>query len=263
MVRAVSSPAPAPVRGIRTPPATAAASRPRQSAAHPRSPPDLLWLTDGVWPLLRPLSVPDREAFLALTRPRTFARNEVVCHAGDPADALHLVESGHLAVRSGLSTGVMATFTILSRGQFFGELALLREDRRRTATVVALEASRTLSVAGSAFQSLCLEHPHVERALTAMLADRVDALSQRLLETMYESLDRRVYSRLVELADSYGPQERAATIPLSQTQLADLVGATRPSVNQVLQRLADQGLVQLSRGRIEVLDVVALKRRCR
>ena len=216
-----------------------------------------------MWPLLRSLSVPEREAFLALTRPRTFARNEVVCHAGDPADSLHLVESGHLAVRGGLSTGVTATFTILSSGDYFGELALLREDSRRTATVVALEPSRTLSVAATAFHSLCQENSRVERALTAMLADRVDALSRRLLETMYESLDRRVYRRLVELAHSYDVREGKATIPLSQTQLADLVGATRPSVNQVLQRLADQGLVRLSRGRVDVLDVVALSRRCR
>jgi CRP-like cAMP-binding protein len=186
-----------------------------------------------------------------------------LCHAGDPADSLHLVDDGHLAVRGGLSTGATATFTILSEGDHFGELALLREGHRRTATVVALEPSRTLSVAATAFNGLCAENPRVERALSVMLADRVDALSQRLLETMYESLDRRVYRRLVDLSNSYGIRGGKAVIPLSQTQLADLVGATRPSVNQVLQRLAVQGLVRLSRSRIEVLDVDVLARRSR
>jgi CRP-like cAMP-binding protein len=52
-----------------------------------------------------------------------------------------------------------------------------------------------------------------------------------------------------------------AAIPLSQAHLADLVGATRPSVNQVLKRLADQNLVRLGRERIELLDVAALARR--
>ncbi len=220
-------------------------------------------MTEGMWPLLAPMGAQEREEFLALTRPRTFARNEIVCHAGDPADSLHLVEYGHLAVRGGLSAGVTATFTILSEGDYFGELALLREDRRRTATVVALEPSRTLSVAATAFNALCRKNARVQEVLSALLADRVDTLSQRLLETMYESLDRRVYRRLVELAKSYGPGEDKATIPLSQTQLADLVGATRPSVNQVLQRLSEQGMVRLSRGRIEVLDVPGLARRCR
>jgi CRP/FNR family cyclic AMP-dependent transcriptional regulator len=221
-----------------------------------------LCLTSCVWPLLATITVEEREAFLALARPRTFARNEVVCHEGDPADSLHLVELGHLAVRSSLATGATATLTILSSGDYFGELALLRGDRRRTATVMALEPSRTLSVGAAAFDKLCVRNPHIERVLSTLLADRVDALTQRLLETMYESLDRRVYRRLLELANAYGLKNGRATIPLSQTHLADLVGATRPSVNQVLKRLADQNLVQLSRERIELVDVAALARRC-
>lgn len=218
--------------------------------------------TLSVWPLLESLRAEEREQFLGLARPRTFARNEVVCHEGDPADSLHLVESGHLAVRSGLASGSTATFTILSGGDYFGELALLREDRRRTATVIALESSRTLAVAGTAFDSLCARNPHVERILSTLLADRVDTLSRRLVETMYESLDRRIYRRLIELARSYGVSNGHAAIPLSQAHLADLVGATRPSVNQVLQRLAGQGVVGLGRGRVDVLDVAALERRC-
>jgi CRP-like cAMP-binding protein len=218
-----------------------------------------------VWRLLEPLRPEDREAFLALAHRRTYARNEVLCHEGDPADSLHLVEDGHLAVHAGLASGASATYTILSSGDYFGELALLRADRRRTATVTALEPSRTLAVAASAFDALRQRNPGIERVVATLLADRIDILSRRLLETMYESLDRRVYRRLLELARSYGGSDGSdgsATVPLSQTQLAELVGATRPSVNQVLQRLAELGVVRLSRSRIEVVDLVALERRC-
>jgi CRP-like cAMP-binding protein len=75
-------------------------------------------------------------------------------------------------------------------------------------------------------------------------------------------VDRRVHRRLLELAHSYGPADGSVTVPLSQAQLADLVGATRPSVNQVLQRLAELQVVRLGRSRIEVLDLAALERRC-
>lgn len=215
------------------------------------------------WPLLAPLEPSAREQFLALARPRSFSRNEVICHAGDPADSLHLVDAGHLAVRGYLASGATATLNILTAGDYFGELALLRPDRRRTATVVALEPSRTLSVAGTAFDALRAGNPKVERVLSMLLADRVDTLSQRLLETMYDSLDRRVFRRLVELAATYGRTEGHVVIPLSQAQIADLVGATRPSINQVLQRLVDQRLVSLGRSRVEILDVSALARRAR
>ena len=128
------------------------------------------------------------------------------------------------------------------------------------------QPSRTLAVAATAFDALCRRSPGIERIVSALLADRIDILSRRLLETMYESVDRRVYRRLLELARSYGGSDGGsdgtATIPLSQTQLANLVGATRPSVNQVLQRLAELHVVSLSRSRIEVLDLAALERRC-
>jgi CRP-like cAMP-binding protein len=219
-----------------------------------------------VWRLLDPLRSEDREAFLALARRRTFGRNEVVCHEGDPADSLHLVEHGHLAVHASLASGANGTFNILSPGDYFGELALLRADRRRTATVTALEPSRTLSVAASAFDALCSHNPGIERVVSTLLADRIDILGRRLLETMYEGVDRRVHRRLLELAHSYGPADGPAdgsvTVPLSQAQLADLVGATRPSVNQVLQRLVELQVVRLGRSRIEVLDLAALERRC-
>ena len=213
------------------------------------------------WPLLDPLSDSEREALAGLAHPRSFDRNEVICHAGDPADSLHLVDSGHLAVRGTLASGHTATFRILSAGDYFGELALLREDRRRTATVVALEPSRTLSIAGSTFHRLMASNPRLGRALSALLADRIDKLSNRLLETMYVSLERRVYRRLVELGVAYGIADNRAHVPLSQASLADLVGATRPSVNQVLQRLAAQRLVEVHRGRIDLLDVAGLARR--
>ena len=51
------------------------------------------------WPLLASLAESDRERLLASTRRRSFAKGEVVVHEGDPADSLHLVESGRLAVR--------------------------------------------------------------------------------------------------------------------------------------------------------------------
>ena len=214
------------------------------------------------WTLLAGLEPRARDEFVGLGRPRDFRRHETVCHAGDPADALHLVEAGHLAVRVGLSSGATATLNILGPGDYFGELALLRPDRRRTATVVALEPSRTLAIAGSAFDALRARNPAVERALSVILADRVDTLSQRLVNTMYDSLDRRVLQRLLELSSSYGQDGGTTTIPLSQTELADLVGATRPSVNQVLQRLASQHVIVLGRARIDIVDVEALARAC-
>jgi CRP/FNR family transcriptional regulator, cyclic AMP receptor protein len=211
------------------------------------------------WPLLAGLPSQVRENFLGLARHRTFERHEIICHAGDPADSLHLVRGGRLAVQVALPSGAAAMINLLKPGDYWGELALLRPDGQRTATISALEPAETLVVTASAFRRLCESQPAVERTLVVMLANRVDELSQRLLEAMYVGLDRRLYQRLVDLSEAYATGAGAGVVPLTQTQLADLTGGTRPSVNQILQGLSDEGIVELSRGKVVVLDVERLR----
>jgi len=210
------------------------------------------------WPLLRSLSATERTELLALARARSFARHDVLCSAGDRAEALHLVASGRLAVSVSLPSGATAMLSVLGAGDYFGELALMRTSTRRTATIRALEPAITLAIGGAAFRRLCEQRPRVERALTTLLADQVDSLSRHLLEALYEGLDARVNRRLAELAHTYGNGDAVVVLPLTQAQLAELAGGTRPTVNQILRRLEARGVIALGRGRVTVLDATAL-----
>jgi CRP/FNR family transcriptional regulator, cyclic AMP receptor protein len=103
----------------------------------------------------------------------------------------------------------------------------------------------------------------VSELLLALLSRRVEELSNRLVEAMYDGLDRRVHRRLLDLVRTYRPDGAGdpVMIPVTQEQLAELVGGTRPSVNQVLQRLAHEGVVELGRGRIVIHRPDELARR--
>jgi CRP-like cAMP-binding protein len=207
------------------------------------------------WALLSSLAAEDRQALLHATRVRRFSRAEVLVHEGDPADSLHLVEQGRLAVQVGTSEGQRATLNLLGPGDYFGELSLLEgRTPHRTASIVALEPARTRSLPATAFRELREQHPGAQQLLLLLLARRVEELSARVVEAMYESLDQRLYRRLDELADLYAEGSGPVTVPLTQELLAELVGGTRPSINQVLQRLVAQGIVELGRGRVRVLD---------
>ena len=215
------------------------------------------------WPLLSPLPSGVRAQVLEAARPRRYARSEVVFHEGDPGDTLHLVRAGRLAVRVSTDAGDSATLRILRPGDAFGELALVAPSgrHRRTATVTALEKAETLALPRPAFTALCERFPEVEHLMLTLMAERVDQLSQRLLEALYVGVERRVFRRLVELVDIYADGSAVSVIPLTQDDLAGLAGATRPTVNQVLQRLAGQGVVTLQRGSIVVNDIATLRRR--
>ena len=217
------------------------------------------------WDVLASLPEQDREEVLAAAARRTYNRGEILVHAGDRADSLHLISEGRVAVEVSTSDGDRATLNILSPGDYFGELSLVgtAAAHRRTATVVALERTRTLCLDVATFERLRTRQPAFDRLLVTALAARVEQLSGRLLDVLYVGLDRRLYRCLLQLAEIYddGGDPAGPTIPLTQDQVAGLVGGTRPSVNLALQKLSTQGIVQLQRGRIVVRDLAALERK--
>ena len=215
------------------------------------------------WALLEGLSEPDRRVVLASTHRRRFARGEVVFHEADPGDTVHLVAEGRLAAHRSTPAGDSVTFAILGPGDTFGEMALLGGQARRTSTVVALEPAVTLSLGFAEVERLRAAHPAVEGQLVEMLAQRVMRLSDHLLEALHVPADERIVRRLHEICDRYAAPEDARTVvvPLTQDAIGDLAGASRPTTNRVLRRLAGEGVVVLHRGSIEVLDRAALARR--
>lgn len=210
--------------------------------------------------MLQSLPDPDAKLLLRAGRTNTYARREVLVHEGDVADSFHIMLDGRAAVRVTTAAGESAIVNILGPDEHFGEVSLLgRDDPRRTASIVALEPVRTLSIPAGVFRDLRDRNPRLEQLVSGILARRVDELSAQVVEAMYDSLERRVVRRLSALAAIYRTSSREVTIPLTQDELSQLVGGTRPSVNQVLRRLADDGLIEVRRGRILVRDEAALK----
>lgn len=211
------------------------------------------------WALFDVVSEEQARAVLAVARRRRFKRGEVVFHEGDPGDTLHLVDRGHVAVRVTTPMGDTATLRVLGPGDYFGELAVV-SPAPRNATVVALEAAETLGLHRDEVDELRRLHPEVDRVLLEAVVGEVRRLSVQLLEALYVPVPKRVARRLVELADAYREGDGAVVLPLTQEDLAGVCGTTRPTVNKVLNELADRGLVDVERGRVTVGDRAGLRR---
>lgn len=210
------------------------------------------------WDVLREIGNDDARALLRLAHRRRFRKGEVVFHEGDPADSLHLIDVGHVAVRMTNLAGDVTTLWLFGPGDQVGELALVDPDRR-SATVVAVTRLETVELRFADLDRFRADHPGVERVLLAMLARHVRRLSAHLQEAMYLPAPTRLVRRISELATMFDD----GTIPLTQQDLAGLAGTTRQTVNQVLVELRDAGLVELARGCVRVVDPTALARRAR
>jgi CRP-like cAMP-binding protein len=214
------------------------------------------------WPVLRGLSAEDRQRIVSAARRRRFARNEVVFHEGDPGDTLHLLATGHVAVRATTPLGDVATLTVLGPGEVFGELALVT-GLHRTATIVALEPATTLALDRAQFDALRDADPTLDRFLIDLLAADVTRLSEQLLEALFVPVEKRVLRRLLRLAGQYGDGSAGTVIPLTQEDLATMAGTTRPTANRVLRDAETAGALRIGRARLEILDPARLARGAR
>lgn len=210
--------------------------------------------------LLDLLSVDERRQLMATGRRRKFARKEVIFHEGDPGDAVHLIQTGHVAVRIHTPLGDVATPAILGPGETFGELSLLDPDARHSATCVAIEATETWSLHRGQVDRLRHEYPAIDRFAILILAGHVRRLSEQLAQALYLPADKRVAVRVLDLAATYGDGQG---IPVTQDDVASLAGTSRATVNRVLGELEAVGALSVARGRITVLDRARLAKAAR
>jgi CRP/FNR family transcriptional regulator, cyclic AMP receptor protein len=202
------------------------------------------------WQLFAGVPEEDVRRLLAIARRRTFGRNEVVFHRGDPANSLHLIASGRFSVAIITPLGDTAMLGVRGPGEAFGELALVSGGHpERSATVSALEPGETRCVLQDDFARLRREHPSVDAVLTAILAESVRRLSDQITDAYYLPAERRVLRRLSELAELYN-----GCVTLPQEAIAELAGTSRATVNRVLREQERKGVLELGRSRIVFSD---------
>lgn len=205
------------------------------------------------------LEDPVRREVLAVAAWRRFDRGVVLFHEGEAGGSLHVLMRGRVAIRVMTPDGDTATLNVIGPGAAFGELSLLDPATTRTATVQAIEPVQTLVLQRAEFERLRRNHPSVDRLLAEYLAAEVRRLSGRLAEALCFEARTRVLRRLLDLDDIFD----SGPVPVTQEEIATMAGTTRPTVNRVMQDLAETGIVELGRGRFVVTDSAALARAAR
>jgi CRP/FNR family cyclic AMP-dependent transcriptional regulator len=205
----------------------------------------------------------DERAFEHIARQlrrRRFRRGEVIFHQGDPGDALHIVGSGAVKIVLPSAEGEEAIIATLRRGDFFGELALL-DSAPRSATAVALEASETLVLPRDTFLELIDQDKALRESLLAGLARELRRITGHVEELHFLDLAGRLASRLAWLARETDATAESVRLdwPYTQSDLANMIGGTRQSVNKLLAGLVERDLVVIEKDTLLIPDVEALE----
>src|SRR3954469_2786689 len=223
---------------------------------------------DGVLAEVPLFAALDDDATAALTNAMTTRevdRGHVVFREGDAGDRLFVVLDGKVKISRTASDGRENLLTVLGPGEMFGELSLF-DPGPRTATATTVTDSALASLDHDDLRPLLLAQPTVAVQLLAALAQRLRRTNEAMADLVFSDVPGRVAKALLDLAERFGdPESDGVRVrhDLTQEELAQLVGASRETVNKALSEFANRGWLRLEGRSVLLLDRERLARRAR
>lgn len=201
--------------------------------------------------------------FLAAQSRAFYKGKEAIFHQGDDASMLYLLEDGHVSVKMDLGTGDSLSMQILGPGAFFGEVGVLSEPPTRHVTIRATDAVTVVKIPRDRFDEFRHQYPVLNDTLLSSMGRTIRLLYAQLAELSSENVEIRLLRRLLDVAEIFGrgPASAGMSMPLTQQDVADLVGTSRPTASTLLQEAQRRGLVKLERGKITIVDAEKLENR--
>jgi len=207
----------------------------------------------------------DHESLVSLAAvctQRSYGRGQYLWYQGDPGDRLVIICAGSVKVIVTSEQGDDVVLVTLGPNEILGELAVL-DGSPRSASVVTIEPTTVLNLGRQAALKLLAGEPAVLTAVLRSLGDLIRRLTEQTSDLVFLDLGGRLAKLLLRLANDIpqGPGPIILDTGLSQSDLASMVGATRPAVNRALQMLSNRGLLTVE-GQVLILrDLPGLRRR--
>jgi CRP/FNR family cyclic AMP-dependent transcriptional regulator len=216
-------------------------------------------------PLFEGLSNTDLDIVAQRVRPRRYKENDTIFHKDDPGVALYAIVEGKVKIHNETPDGQDCIITIFSEGEFFGDLSMI-DGNPRSADATTMEPSELLMLTRDDLMDILERYPRISRCLLVTIAGRLRRTTELLVKTTTLDVNGRLAMQLNWLAEQHGrvtTQGIRIDLHLTQTDLGNLVGASRESVNKVLGYFRRMGWITLEDGnRITIKDQKALERVC-
>ena len=179
-----------------------------------------------------------------------YRRGDTVFEKGDPAAHLYVVFSGRVAIVARASDDRESVLTVLGPGALFGEMSMF-DAGVRSAKARALTTVHLIAVEFDDVRDVLVRRPEVLWAVVRILTRRLRATDEALADAMFLDVTGRTAKRLLELADG----EDEFRMPLTQEELAGMVGASRERVNKAIALFVKLGWLEISgRSRYRIVN---------
>ena len=208
--------------------------------------------------LIRSLSTEALATVAGRAETRMLQRNDVAFTEEDSADELFVIRDGRVAIAQRSPEGKESVVALLEAGDLFGEMPLF-DGQGRSATARALETTEVIAVAYGPIREALEERPTVLWDVVELLALRLRSANAALADSMFLDVTGRTAKRLLELAGDSDD----FVLPVTQEELAGMVGASRERVNKAISQFVRLGWLRQIDRRYHLLDREQMTRRAR
>ena len=216
-------------------------------------------------PLFPALAAEAAAALRASMTEKRVPRSGVIFSEGEPGDRMYVILDGKVKLGQTSPDGRESLLAVLGPGEVFGELSLF-DPGPRTATATAVTDTVVVGLGHADLRPWLTGRPEVAEALLQALAQRLRRTNEALADLVFSDVPGRVAKQLLELADKFGqpgPDGVLVHHDLTQEELAQLVGASRETVNKALADFTQRGWVEVDQRQVLLVDMERLARRAR
>jgi CRP/FNR family transcriptional regulator, cyclic AMP receptor protein len=208
-------------------------------------------------------SLPDRErsALEARCKHLKIPSQAYLYHEGQVGDAVYVLVSGRIGIWSGGERGDPVLLAILGPGEMFGEMAILSNERTRTATTQALSKVEVVQILRADIESLRDRYPRINEVFIEALLRLVQRLTTQVAELSELDTSTRLYRQLWRLGEVFDRRRAGGELPISQQQLASMTGVGLRITNRVLNEARVEGILETGKRRLVVNDWAMVRRR--
>ena len=192
-------------------------------------------------------------------------RGDVVFAEGDLGDRLYVVADGKVKLGRTATDGRENLLAILGPGEMFGELSVF-DPGARTSTATALTEGVLLGLGQRDLRAWLTGRPEVAEELLGALARRLRRTNEAMADLVFSDVPGRVAKALLDLSSRFGRSSEEGILvahDLTQEELAQLVGASRETVNKALADFATRGWIKLEARAVVLIDIERIQRRAR
>jgi len=212
--------------------------------------------------LLEKLSASEIDELIRYSHIKRYRAGREIFAKGSPGQSVMAVLRGSVKISSLSDSGREIVFTIFNAGEIFGEIAML-DGEERSADATALTDCELLVLNRRDLLPVLENRADLCMILLKVLCRKLRRTTEQVEDVTFRDLESRVAKALVQLVESVslrGIHSPSVELHLSQRELGNMVGRSRESVNKHLQIWHRQGLIDLSKAAIMILDLEAIKR---